>query len=74
MTDAERRRWKKNAGKAEAFLLGCLNNPDISFVQRVKAAELILYQYYGRPAIGGQDTTGPRAVTVDFGGLDDFAR
>lgn len=74
MNDAERRRWKKNAGKAETFLLCCLDNPDISFVQRVKAAELILYQYYGRPAIGTQDAAGPRAVTVDFGGFDELAQ
>lgn len=64
MTDAERRRWKRNAGKAEAFLVGCLDNPDISFVQRVKAAELILYQYYGRPAIGTQDTAVPRDIVI----------
>ena len=64
MNDTERRRWKRNAGKAEAFLVGCLDNPDISFVQRVKAAELILYQYYGRPAIGVQDNTTPRDIVI----------
>ena len=64
MNDAERRRWKRNAGKAEAFLVGCLDNPDISFVQRVKAAELILYQYYGRPAVGAQDSAAPRDIVI----------
>lgn len=74
MTDAERRRWKKNAGKAEEFLVSCLDNPDLSYVQRVKAAELILYQYYGRPAVGAHDAAGPREVRVDFGGHEDYAR
>lgn len=73
MNDAERKRWKRNAGKAEAFLVGCLDNPDISFVQRVKAAELILYQYYGRPAVGTQDAARPHDIRVDFGSHEDYA-
>jgi hypothetical protein len=74
MDDTERKRWKRNAKKAEEFLVGCLDNSDISFVQRVKAAELILARYYGRPAIedtGGREST---SVSIDWGGHEDYAR
>lgn len=74
MTDVERRRWKRNAGKAEAFLLSCLDNSDLSYVQRVKAAELILYQYYGRPAVGAQGAAGGSTIALRFDGPADYCQ
>ena len=73
MDDTERKRWKKNARKAEKFLVGCLDNPDISFVQRVKAAELVLARYYGRPAIEAAAIQAAQGIRIDWGGGEDYS-
>lgn len=74
MDDTERKRWRKNAKKAEEFLVGLLGDPDVSYVQRLKAADIILARYYGRPALGDPQEQGPHPVTITFEGDDDFAR
>lgn len=75
MTDEERRRWKRNARKAEGYLMSVLLDSEGSSVQRMKAAELVLYRYYGRPGVEkleGSDG-GEVAFKIDFGDHPEYA-